>query len=350
MPREADIDALVRGCVTEAHVAPVGVAAWARVGDGRVFWGGEGAERDSAFDLASVTKTCVAVTAAGLARSGGLSLDRPAQHYLPGLAGTRGGSAPLRLLLAHRSGLRAHEQLYRDSWAGRPVSRHHALRRAAEAHGQHSGALYSDLGYIIAGACLEAAAKTPLDLLIEEVLARPHKLWIGSARRLRAEGMRLFVPTEIQPARGGLLLGVVHDDNAWALSGLGCSGHAGLFGTLEALVRFGLLLTAGARGSGPFEPLVRDLLAENGQGLGMGLMFASGPDSQAGQLRGPRVFGHLGFTGTSLWCDPDRGVATALLTNRVYPRRNPRPTVPGIASARRAVHDQLWALSDRAAS
>src|SRR5690606_2078868 len=156
--------------------------------------------------------------------------------------------------------------------------------------------------------------------------------------------------TEIQPARGGLLSGVAHDDNAWALSGLGCAGHAGLFGTPESLVRLGLLLTEGATERGPFEALVPQLLAESSQGLGMGVMFASGPDSQAGQLRGPRVFGHLGFTGTSLWCDPDRGVAAVLLTNRVYPRRNPRPTQPGIVRARRAVHDQLWALSDQGAS
>lgn len=350
MPREGDIDDVVRVCVTEAQVAPVGVAAWARVGDGRVFWGGEGADVGSAFDLASVTKTCVAVTAVKLACSGQLSLDRPAQDFLPGLTGTRGGSASLRVLLSHRSGLRAHEQLYRESWAGRPVSRLRFLRRAAEARGQHTGALYSDLGYIIAGACIEEAEQAPLDLVIEEVLAHPHGLSIGSTRRLRARGVREFVSTEIQPARGGLLSGVVHDDNAWALSGLGCAGHAGLFGTPESLVRLGLLLTEGAAEGGPFEALVPELLAKWSQGLGMGVMFASGPDSQAGQLRGPRVFGHLGFTGTSLWCDPDRGVAAVLLTNRVYPRRNPRPTQPGIVGARRAVHDQLWALSDQGAS
>lgn len=350
MPREGDIDDLVRGCVTEAQVAPVGVAGWSRVGDGRAFWGGQGADARSAFDLASVTKTCVAVTALGLARSGLLSLDRPAQDFLPGIAGTPGGSASLRLLLSHRSGLRAHQQLYQDSWAGRPVARARAFRRAAEARGQHTGALYSDLGFIIAGASLEEAAKAPLDLLIEEVLSTPHELAIGSVRRLRARGVREFVPTEIQPARGGLLSGVVHDDNAFALSGLGCAGHAGLFGTLDAVLRFGLLLSEGALGRGALGDWVPELLVEKDQGLGMGVMFASGSESQAGQLRGPHVFGHLGFTGTSLWCDPDRGVAAALLTNRVYPRRNPRPSQPGIVGARRTVHDQLWTLSDRGAS
>lgn len=351
-PRRADeLDTLVQSEVTNVGVAPCAVAALIRADEDEFIWGGSGADENSIFDLASLTKVCVALTALLMAQSRDLDLERRACEFVPDLAGSLGGEASLRALLSHRSGLMPHRRLYSDSWAGRPVSRVRLIREAAQARGTPAGeAHYSDLGFILVGAVLEAVAASPLDALIEELLARPLGLTLGSARLLRARGLRHFVPTEVQPDRGGLIQGAVHDDNAWALAGLGCAGHAGLFGTVSSVARLGSLLVQGYMGKGVFATRVPVLVAPLSEGLGSGVMFPTGRNSQAGNLAGRRCFGHLGFTGTSLWCDPDRGVATVLLSNRVFPRRNPRPEAPSIARARREVHDGLWARADAVAN
>lgn len=341
------LDTLVRDSVTDVGVAPCAVAGWLHAGREDLAWGGSGADDASVFDLASLTKTCVALTAFLAARSFAFDLDRPAADFFADLVDTPGGQASLRALLSHRSGLAPHRRLYRESWAGRPVFPSRLVREAAQiSSGNPPSALYSDLGYIVAGAVLEVITGGSLDALIEELLARPFGLEIGSVRILRARGLVRFVPTEVQPSRGGLICGAVHDDNAWALGGLGVAGHAGLFGTLSSVVRLGGLLVRSLAEETALSAVTRSLLTPGRDGLGAGVMFPSGPASQAGALAGPRCFGHLGFTGTSLWCDPDRGVATVLLTNRVFPRRNKGLSERGIAATRRDVHDALWGHAD----
>jgi CubicO group peptidase (beta-lactamase class C family) len=141
-----------------------------------------------------------------------------------------------------------------------------------------------------------------------------------------------FAPTETVPWRGGPVVGLVHDENAWAVTGEGGSGHAGIFGTIDAVLRFGV------------EVLVRrDELAwlvreRPGGSLRAGFDGKSAEGSSAGSRMGARAFGHLGFTGTSLWVDPDAGVAVALLTNRVCPTRDHL----AIRAARPIAHDALF--------
>jgi CubicO group peptidase (beta-lactamase class C family) len=153
--------------------------------------------------------------------------------------------------------------------------------------------------------------------------------------------MRDVVPTEVTLARGGALRGVVHDDNAWALSGHGSSGHAGLFGTVEAVLRFGAELLKVLEGQSEWldqSALWSLVKPRPGGTLRAGFDGKSEGASSAGSLAGPQTFGHLGFTGTSLWCDPGAGIVTVLLTNRVCPTRdNPR-----IRAARPLVHDALF--------
>jgi CubicO group peptidase (beta-lactamase class C family) len=221
----------------------------------------------------------------------------------------------------------------------------HALAEAAGARrGDATGPpppegfapVYSDLGYALAGVALaRATGASDAGEAIEALVLGPLGLLdrAGTARGLAARGVaRSFAPTEDVFWRGGVVCGAVHDENAWALTGLGGSGHAGIFGTIDAVVTFGVSVLA--RG-GELEILTRP---RPGGTLRAGFDGKSADGSSAGARMGARAYGHLGFTGTSLWIDPDAGVVVSLLTNRVCPTREHT----AIRAARPAAHDALF--------
>lgn len=308
---------------------------------------------DTLFDLASVSKPIVACTLARLARRGALDLAQPLGDVLPEARGTPSEPVPLELLLAHRAGLEAHRALFAPVFSGRPIRPSDALRQAASARrpdcAGRPGAegfppLYSDLGYLLLGAAIEAVASEPLDRVVEQEVTGPLGLELGSARQLRRRRPRFdrdVAPTEVVRARGGCVRGVVHDENAWALSGHGSSGHAGLFGAVSDVLGFGAAVLAALGGESSWleRALVEKLVMPRpGGSLRAGFDGKSEAGSSAGASCSEQTFGHLGFTGTSLWCDPRAGIATVLLTNRVHPTRdNPR-----IRVARPRVHDALF--------
>jgi CubicO group peptidase (beta-lactamase class C family) len=203
---------------------------------------------EAIYDLASLTKPVVASALARAIRSGALAWATPLEHVLGEVRGTQSGPVPLELLLAHRAGLEAHLLLAPEIAAGRDPHRRCADARRSECGGappqQGFPPVYSDLGYILLGAALAERAAEPLDVIVERDVTAPLGLGLGSARQLRerlgaARFSQLVAPTEDLPARGGLLRGVVHDDNAWALAGEGLAGHAGLFGSALDVARFG---------------------------------------------------------------------------------------------------------------
>jgi serine-type D-Ala-D-Ala carboxypeptidase len=324
-----------------------------------------GSAATAVFDLASVTKPFIATAAARLARRGALDLEAPLADYLRELADTPAGPVPLVLLLAHRAGLEAHRPLFAPLREARAFVRARALRTAAEARrtdapgappSQGFAPLYSDLGYVLVGAALERAEGTPLDEIVEAEVARPLGLDARSARlwlRSTPDFLQRVLPTESVTFRGPIR-GAVHDENAWALSGHGLSGHAGLFGTVSAVVGFGLAVLdalAGRTDSWLRASDVAPLVARRPLGsLRAGFDGKSEPSSAAGERASPETFGHLGFTGTSLWCDPSAERVTVLLTNRVHPTRDNQR----IRVVRPRIHDALHAwdeglsLSDQA--
>ena len=136
--------------------------------------------------------------------------------------------------------------------------------------------------------------------------------------------------------------GVVHDENAWAVARWGIAGHAGLFGDAESVMMLGVAIleilagqTAALMTPNDLGPLLR---SRPGGTLLAGFDQKSGTLPSAGSRFGPRTFGHLGFTGTSLWIDPDAELVGVLLTNRVYPTRT---SADAIRRARPAVYDRL---------
>jgi CubicO group peptidase (beta-lactamase class C family) len=330
----------VAGRVVEEGVAPA-CGAGCAVFDGARFYEVGGAT-GVLFDLASVTKP---MTAMAIARAG---IDRrtPLGALLPEARGTASEAVPIELFLAHRAGLEAHRPLYEPLLTGGVVDVASALHEAANARradamgeppAEGFAPLYSDLGYVLAG---EALARTVGARDAGEAIARmvlaPLGLTdrAGTVRELEARGVRApFAPTETVEWRGGTIVGAVHDENAWALTGRGGSGHAGIFATVDAVLAFGGAALEVARDP-EFAWLVRE---RAGGSLRAGFDGKSVEGSSAGARLGPRSFGHLGFTGTSLWIDPDASVVVVLLTNRVCPTR----THLAIRAARPWAHDTL---------
>ncbi len=205
------------------------------------------------------------------------------------------------------------------------------------AYAPGSQSLYSDLGVILLGEILERVAGESLEAFVRRRVFDP----LGMRDTLFRPGPALLAriaPTEVDPWRGRLLRGEVHDENAYALGGI--APHAGLFGTAPDLARFAQMLLNG----GVFEQhrVVSRAVVERftrrgavpGSTRALGWDTAAASDkaerssvpgtpaySSAGSLLSARSFGHTGFTGTSLWMDPERQLFVILLTNRVHPTR-----------------------------
>ena len=282
------------------------------------------------YDLASLTKVIGLTTAAMmLVDSGKLDLDAPVQKYVPAFQGPDKERVTIRNLLTHSSGLPAWRRLFAESstreGAFALIDTTALLRQPGDTF------VYSDLGAIALTQAVEAITGQRLDAFLDARVFGP--LGMGSTRYLPPESWRTRIaPTENDTAfRHRMLHGEVHDENAGRLGGV--SGHAGLFSNAPDLARFAQWLLDSrippgrpAGGTGAFLP--HDLVVEftRRQEIPPGSSRALGWDtpsenSSAGTRLGPRAFGHTGFTGTSIWIDPERDLFIILLSNRVNPTR-----------------------------
>ncbi len=303
----------------------------------------------SLYDVASLTKPmATSACAMVLAADGALELDEPAAPHLPELCAEGGGRITFRHLLGHASGLPAHVPFYRRLWAGERAgasSPREALLRMAGSTALEaepgSRVAYSDLGFILLAFAIERLAGEPLDRLANRLIFKP--LAMTRTRYVDLADLdrpALVAPTELCGVRG-LVRGEVHDENAHAAGGI--CGHAGLFSTAADVAAFARALCRAAAGARdlPFAPeIVRAFFRERG---GPGSTWRLGFDtpspepglSSAGDRWPARGVGHLGFTGTSMWLDPETCHYVVLLTNRVHPTRERQ----GIRELRRAIMD-----------
>ncbi len=295
------------------------------------------------FDLASLTKVVGLTTGLMLAVSEGkIDLDAPVQRYLPAFAGTEKGKITVRLLLAHAGGLPAWRPLFREVSTRQDAFALADTTALEDPPGSRD--IYSDLGAIVLTQVLETVYHQRIDSLLEQRIFGP--LGLTSLRYLPpSDWLSRIAPTEMDPWRGRVLRGEVHDENAAVMDGV--SGHAGLFGSVEDLLSFaewmldvgnggttarrygGSGLEAALPSTTDVPPFRRSVLHEftTRQTLVPGSTRALGwdtPDSgsSSGSLLSPHSIGHTGFTGTSIWIDFDRRVAIVLLSNRVHPTRN----------------------------
>ncbi|MBI5517342.1 MAG: beta-lactamase family protein [Deltaproteobacteria bacterium] len=336
-------DAVARGVTPGAQVAVWDGGALRSLAVGRVGYSPEDPPVTEAtvFDLASVTKP---FTALGWVLSG-RDLGVTAAALVPAFRGEPAATATLEALLTHRAGLAAWAPLYAlttPEGAGSGAAREAMLAALlASPREAPEGERYSDLGYLLAGEVLARVEGAPLQEVVTARVLAP----FGCEGPLGYRGVGApwrggvaCAPTERCAWRGRVVRGEVHDENAFAYGGV--AGHAGLFGTAEGLCRAGVALLEAYAGGGKAlsrEALLGMLAPRPGGTHRVGFDTRSDEGSSTGRWLGPRTFGHLGFTGTSLWCDPDAGVAIALTTNRVHPSRDNL----GIRALRPAVHDAV---------
>jgi CubicO group peptidase (beta-lactamase class C family) len=300
------------------------------------------ASPDTIYDLASLTKVMATATLAMRAHEhGGLGLDDAVRTYIPHWSGGDRDGVTIRDLLAHCSGLPGHRPLFllvegQDAF----------VRMICELPLEfvpRSRAVYSDLGFILLGGILGQGASFEDRFAAfwaragggEELVFRPPAKW-------RAR----IAPTEFDSWRGRLLIGEVHDENCFALGGV--AGHAGLFGTAAAVGAFArhVLQVMDGR-AGEFSPAsileftrrCTDVPGSS-RALGWDTML---PTSSCGTRMSARAVGHTGFTGTSLWLDPEAACYVVLLTNRVHPSRDG----DGITEVRPAFHDAVMQVLGR---
>jgi CubicO group peptidase (beta-lactamase class C family) len=290
------------------------------------------------YDLASLTKVVATTTMAMiLVDEGRLDLGRRVQEILPGFQGPGKEAVTVRHLLSHSSGLAALAPFFREIRGKEAYLERIQAMELVYPPGSRS--VYSDPGIILLGEVLERVAGRTLEEFVRDRVFAP--LGMRETRfRPPPELRDRIAPTEEDPWRGRLVHGEVHDENAFALGGV--APHAGLFGTAGDLARFARMLLDGGTFDGRriVSRETLELFTRRAGILGstraLGWDTKSAEGSSAGTLFSERSFGHTGFTGTSLWMDPERRLYVILLTNRVHPTRENnliREVRPAVADA-----------------
>ena len=302
---------------------------------------------DTIYDVASLTKPIVTTTAImRLVERGELSLDAPVVRFLPEWAKAAPSDpdpswrarVTVRMLLLHDSGLPPHRDFFEQA-KGRDAV---LARVMAEPLVREPGKQieYSDIGFILLGEIVERLTGDPLDEVAKDIFTPldMRDSLFNPPKSLRSH----IAPTEYDATyRKRLLQGEVHDENAWALGGV--AGHAGLFSTAGDIAEFAQMLLNGGiyahhrilRRSTIQQFTSRETLGGSSRALGWDVPMQP---SSSGQYFSAKSYGHTGFTGTSLWIDPERGLFVILLTNRVNPTRENEK----IRQVRPALHDAVF--------
>ena len=302
------------------------------------------------YDLASLTKVVGLTTAIMmLVDEGRVDLDAPVRSYVQMFGYAHGSTVTVRRLLTHSGGLVAWKPLYQQARDRRGMF-HLAEREPGECP-PGTRMTYSDLGAITLTDMVETLTGERLDRYLRRRLFEPLGMRDTRFNPPRSWLTRI-APTEMDTTwRHRLVHGTVHDENAAAMSGV--SGHAGLFGTAPDLVRFAQMMLGegvvapGHRGATRIvsEEAVAEFTRVQEPQLSHRALGWEAPNGQnsAGSRLSARAFGHTGFTGTSIWIDPEQDLFVILLTNRVHPTRENTALFP----VRRQVADLAVEIAGR---
>jgi len=274
---------------------------------------------DTVFDVASLTKPVATATSIlVLADRGLLDLDEAAASCVPEFAPGGKGAITIRQLLTHQGGLPADNPLSDyDQGPQKAWERICKLRPCAEPGRRF---IYSDIGYIVLAEVVRRVAGRDLHAFTRENVFAP--VGMSETGFLPAGPLRRRCAPTLRRGRRWMK-GQVHDPRAWRLGGV--AGHAGLFSTARDLARYAeMMLRAGRHASGRVlsERAVREMTrphAAAGGLRGLGWDIRSGYSANRGEALSPRAFGHGGFTGTSLWIDPELDLFVVFLSNRLHP-------------------------------
>ncbi len=295
-------------------------------GFGRLSWSSNSTSVDAQrtiYDVASLSKVVGTTTAIMiLYDEKKIGLDDPVVNYIPTFGGGDKDRVTIRQLLTHTSGLPAGRDIWRI--AQTPLEAR-ALVLSTNLEGRPGAQyIYSDLGADVLGLIIEVVAGEPLDKFLTRRVFEP--LGMNETFYRPNDSLRYRIaPTEVTPPRGYPLRGEVHDENAYALGGV--AGHAGLFSTAADLSVFAQMMLNGGEYNGVqiiTKPTVELFTSRSFGHRALGWDTAEG-DYGSGRYLGAAAYGHTGFTGTSMWIDPEREMFVILLTNRVHAARALRP-------------------------
>lgn len=277
-------------------------------------------EPSTIFDLASVSKAVATTTMAMiLYERGVLDLEAPVGAIVPEFAGGDPvrSRVTVRMLLAHSSGLPAYEKLFLRAKTREELLAAVFSTDVTAEPGTRTE--YSDIGFILLGVALERLADEPLDTFCQREIFGPLGMGHTTFNPPKAWADRIAPTADDKTFRHRIIQGEVQDENAHVLGGI--AGHAGLFAPAEDVAVFSHCILNGGR------PILRPETvaifthresSPAGTSRALGWDTPSSP-SQSGQYFSAHSFGHLGYTGTSLWVDPERRLSIALLTNRTWP-------------------------------
>ena len=343
--RLAEVDRVVRrGIAVGAYPGAAVIigrrgAAVLQTGYGRISWRANAAAVDptrTIYDLASMTKAvCLASAAMVLYDEGKLPLNKKIQEILPEFSGRWKERVTVAHLLSHTSGLPPGRRIWLT--AKTPAQGRQQVL-STRLNSMPGGLVdYSDLGAITLGLAIERVAGMPLDQFCLMRVFEPIGMNDTRYRPPAALKSRI-APTEMYPPRGHPAYGEVHDETAYTLGGV--SGNAGLFSTASDLAIFAqMMLNHGTYGGVRViqDSTVRKftVLIKGNRTYGWEMPMM---EHGSGEFLSPNSYGHIGYTGTSMWIDPDRQLFVILLTNRVHEARARRPGII-IADVRHDVAD-----------
>src|SRR5512132_1081021 len=326
------LDKIVKTAIEEAAAPGVAIAVGRNghmgymKGYGYIDWnqpGSPAVDTNTLFDLASLTKVVATTTLAMIMEQAGqLDLNRTVVSYLPEFNSPEKAQITVKQLLTHSGGLEAGASIYGTA-RGREQYLYQINARPLE-YTPGANMIYSDWDMILLQLVMERITGKTLDVLTAEKIFRPLGM-IDTQFQPPFTLRSRMAPTQTDDARGGLLWGTVHDENAWAMGGV--AGHAGLFSTARDLALFSMMILNGGEGTNGVRlakpATIARWTARQGKESTRTLGWDS-PDggSSAGQFFSPWSFGHTGFTGTSIWIDPEKDLFVVVLTNRVNPTRN----------------------------
>jgi CubicO group peptidase (beta-lactamase class C family) len=339
------LDSVIKAGIAD-HAAPGATIAVARRGKlvvlkgyGHADWaaGAPKATDSTMYDMASLTKVVATTTAAMiLEEEGKLNIDHPVASYLPEYDVPDKRAITVRMLLTHASGIKSNFPLWKEAKGREQYFAGMVTFPLVREPG--SAVEYTDWNMVLMQFIIERITGQTLDQFVEARVFGP--LGMRDTRYNPPESLKpRIAPTETEDFRGGQVWGVVHDETAWVLGGV--SGNAGLFSSARDLAVFvQMLLNGGSYGDTQLikPSTVARWTARQRPDASRALGWDTpSPQSSAGRFFSLRSFGHTGFTGTSIWADPEKELFVVLLTNRVNPTRDNQKIGP----LRRAVADVI---------
>lgn len=280
---------------------------------------------DTVFDLASLTKV-IATTPVilKLIDKGELTLSDTVAHFIPEFAENNKSEITIQNLLTHTSGLISHRRFYKENLTKDEI--HKEIYKESLDYPTNSKVVYSDLGLILLSIITEIIAETPFEEFVNREIFSP--LEMNETSYLPSFPNERYAATEFSEKLNTYKIGTVHDENTDALGGI--SGHAGLFSTVSDLNKFALMIENdgilnGKRilSSNATQLSKQNFTASLNEARGLGWQIKGKGPVSCGDYFSRHSYGHTGFTGTSIWFDPEIDLNVILLTNRVHYGREP---------------------------